>query len=261
MSKAFMKDLLKNKQEGNYFFSSIKTAWAKESLERSKEFVYSKHLNPSSSWMTWDGCPYDGIRQQAAGREAMEADKIQYLETGNFFHKGFGEWALKIPGLLWDKPTFTTSEENKKLEENWPEWPVYWKDYELSLRIDHVLNIKDEPCVVDLKIPQRASEVWSKYRTTLPEETHMCQAALGALALKRMGIVNPTRIGVLYFNPRITPKGVDGYKECYRPFDKEIEDRTMVLVEAAYLELTLFLQGKNEGCQYVGCKRHHGEAK
>lgn len=259
MSKAFLKDLLRDRREGNFFFSAIKQEWTKLSLEKSQNFTWSGHINPSHSWMVWDGCPYDGIREAASGRDAREADSIQYMEVGNFFHEGFMKWALNIPGLLWPKPSFPTKQENDKLDRYWPEVAFYWDLYCLSGRIDAILNIKGEPAVVDLKIPQWSEDRWKKGKAKLPEDTHLCQAALGALALKHMGIMNPTRIGVLYFNPKINPKGDDGYKECYEPFTAEMEQKTLTLLQYAHKELVLFKDGQNNGCIYPGCKEHHGE--
>lgn len=71
--------------------------------------------------------------------------------------------------------------------------------------------------------------------------------------------MNPTRIGVLYFNPKINPKGDDGYKECYEPFTAEMEQKTLTLLQYAHKELVLFKDGQNNGCIYPGCKEHHGE--
>lgn len=256
MSQKFLKDFLRDKEHGNYFFSAIKQEWAKQSLEKSRDYKYKGRLNPSSSWMTWGGCPYLGIREQAAGREAKEASSIIYMEVGNYYHEGFLREASRIKDLLWPKPVFPTKEANDKLEQHWPEVPIFWEEYLLSARVDTILNIKEEPAVLDLKIPQCNEERWKKLKPTYPETTHLCQSALGALALKRMDILNPTRVGVLYFNPTINPRGDDNYKECYADFDQEMEDKTMYLLQHAHEELLTFLAGEDKGCRYPGCKVH-----
>lgn len=256
MSKAYLKDLLRDRSSGNFFFSTIKQEWVKTSLEKSKDYTWSKNVNPSSTFMTWDGCIWEGMRKQAAEREAKEADTIQYLEVGNFFHEGFMKWAQKIDGMLWEKPVFPTKEENEKLEKAWPEVPFYWSKFCVSGRADIILNVKGHPCVGDLKIPQRDKDSWVKYKSTLPEDTHMCQAAIGALALEEMGILESKYIAVLYFNPRITPKGDDGYKECYRDFTPQLKSDTLYLVEHSYEERCRIVEGIDVGCTYPKCKKH-----
>lgn len=250
---------MRDQRNGSFFFSSIKREWAKQSLERSLNHKWSKNINPSSTWLTWEGCPYEGIREAAKPRKANEAEAIQYMEIGNYLHKMFQERALTIPDLLWDKPAFLSDKENEKLNQHWPEIPFMWEEYSVSGRIDLILNKNSQPCVVDLKIPQRLDgPAWVKYRDNLPEDTHMTQSAVGALALKHMGIVAPKSIGVLYFNPYLPPDKDKNYKECYMDFTPELEAKTLLLIQHAKKELDAFLAEEESSCTYPLCKKHKG---
>ena len=260
MSKTFFKGLMRDKKEGNFFFSSIRNEWARESKERADNWKWSTHINPSSTWLTFEGCPYEGVRLAATPRKASEADSIQYMETGNYIHRMFQERAMTIPDLLWPKPVFATPHENEKLEKAWPEWPFYWKEYELSGRADHVLKYKDAPAVIDIKIPQREEgSAWETYKSKLPEPTHMTQSCMGALALKRMGISNPEWVGVVYFNPYIPSQGNKGYVEYYEKFDTLLEEKTMLLLVHAKKERDAFLAGEESSCTYPLCRKHRKE--
>ena len=260
MSKIFLKNLLRDNEEGNFYIASIRREWAKESLARSNSHEWSKNINPSSNWLTFEGCPYEGIREAAGARKANEADTIQYMEIGNWVHRGLQEWAMKVPDLLWPKPIFPTKKEQDKLEANWPEVPFFWSEYDLSGRIDQIIRYKDAPAVIDIKSPQRMEgSAWETYKKNLPEPTHMTQSCMGALALKRMGILNPEWVGVVYFNPFIAAKGSAGYFEKYQRFDSLLEEKTMVLLSHAKKEKDAFLAGEESSCSYLLCKKHRGK--
>ena len=261
MSKAFLKNLLRDKEEGNFYIASIRREWARASLDKAQNHKWRERINPSSSWLTFSGCPYEGIREAAAPRKVNEADSIQYMEIGNWAHRGLQDWALKIPGLLWPKPVFSTQEEQEKLEANWPEVPFFWPEYALSGRIDQILSYRGAPAVIDIKIPQRLEGgAWDKYRKGLPEETHMTQSCMGALALKHMGILEAKWVGVVYFNPFMPSKGSAGYFEKYQEFDSLLEEKTMLLLTHAKKERDAFLAGEESGCSYPLCKKHSKES-
>ena len=111
---------MRDKREGNFFFSSVRREWEREAQERADNWKLSTHINPSSTWLTFEGCPYEGVRLASKPRKTPEADSIQYMETGNYIHRMFQERAMTIPDLLWPKPTFATPQENEKLEKAWP---------------------------------------------------------------------------------------------------------------------------------------------
>lgn len=256
MSKNFLKDQIREKQRGNFYFAAIKSEWARASAQQAIEHRWSKNINPSSGWLTWSGCPYEGIREAAQNREAHEAESIQYMEVGNYLHKMFQDRSLEIEDLLWPKIGFVTTKEKEKLDKHWPEVPFFWPEFDVSGRIDSILNFRGEPCVIDIKCPQRPDASWEKYIEKLPEETHLTQSAVGALALEEMGLLKPTRVGVVYFNPCITPKGGKGFKECYELFTQEMKDKTRLLLTHAKKEKDLFLSNKESSCTYPLCKKH-----
>ena len=257
MSKAFLKNTMMDLREGSFLIPMIRREWARISLERSENFKWSEHINPSSGWLTFSGCPYEGIREAAGGRDANEADKIQYMEIGNWAHTGLQKWAVSIPDLLWPKPTFPTQKENDKLDKEWPESPFFWELFELSGRVDLVIKYRQQPAVLDIKIPQRMEGgAWDSYKKNLPEETHLTQSCMGALALKHMGVLDPGWVGVVYFNPFIPSKGNNCYFEHYRPFDTLLEEKTMLLLTHAKKERDAFLAGEESSCTYPGCKKH-----
>lgn len=261
MSKAFLKSLIKDKANNNFFFSSCKREWARKSAQQAMDNVWSKNINPSAKWLTFDGCPYEGVREASKPRQAYEAWTIQYFEVGNYLHAMFQDLALTLPDLLYPMETFLDKEgiDPEKLKKHWPEVPLFWEKYRVSLRAD-LIFLKNGECVVaDFKIPQRTDAGWEAYLKTLPEETHVTQAAIGALALKRLGILDPKYVAVLYFNPCCDPKKGAGFKECYLPFNKEMEDKTELLLEHTYRELTRLLEGQESSCEYPLCKKHNKE--
>lgn len=259
MSKHFLKDQLANRAQGNYFFSAIKRSWAKQSLEQSIDYVWKERINPSS--LSFSMCPWQDVRDRAAGRKASEAEGMQYMQVGNYLHIMLQDQALKCDDLLWEKPVFLTPEENAKLEEHWPEIPFFWTAGKVSGRADINLKIHEAPVLADIKIKQMSNkETWAKFKI---QEDHKTQVCVGIHALNMMGVYRQKikKGVVLYFNPCITPNKDDGYKECYFDFEGPLEEMTILLLDHYKTELDNLLAGTESVCTYPHCKKHFPKEK
>lgn len=244
MSKAFLKDLLNDRKSENIFFPAIKQAWAEDSALKAKNHVWSKHINPSSHWFTYDGCPYNGIKEISAPRKASESHQVQNMEVGNYIHSLFQDWSQKIPDFLWDDRSV--------------EFSFFHEKYAFSGRADLILKVNNKPVLGEIKIPQREEGfLWDSYRRILPEQTHETQAVSCAVAINELGLLSKPieQVVLLYFNPGIPSKKV-GFQECLINITEERRAKVKTLLEHSKKELDKYLAGEESYCTYPLCKEH-----
>jgi hypothetical protein len=245
MLKNWLIEAVRDKQKGNFFFPAIKQAWEKESLLRTANYRWSKHINPSAPWFSFSGCPHKGLRDQSKAPQPNDYSKIEKMEIGNYLHDMFQDKSKQVPGLLWN--------------DKGVELPIFWDKYELSGKIDLILNMYGEPVVGEIKIPQREEGfAWSSYKPKLPEETHLTQALVYAYALNEMKLLSKPvkKVLLLYFNPGVSKKG-DGYVEVLEELTQEREEQLKLLLDHSKLELDNILAGRDNPCSYPGCKEHN----
>ena len=241
MSKSSLKDLMRDKREGNHFFSAIKQEWSRRDLERAEKYVWSKHVNPSARWFTFDGCPHKGLREASVKKEESKPDWQQKAQVGNYLHSMFQDAAKTIPGLLWDKNSIEVS--------------FYLERFYLSGRADLILNIEGEPVLGEIKIPQRPEGwPWDTYMKTLPEDGHLVQAISCAYGINELNLIDKpiNKVAILYFHPGV----INGFKEYHRDITPEMLDKVKLLLEHSKMELDNILAGKDDPCSYPLCKEH-----
>lgn len=233
---------MRDKKEGNYFFSAIKQQWSKRDLERSQKYIWSKHVNPSAGWFTFDGCPHKGLREASAGRGESKVENLQKMEVGNYLHDMLQNLAKSIPGLLWTPSSVEVS--------------FYLERFALSGRADLILNIEGEPVLGEIKIPQRPEGwAWDTYQKKLPEESHLVQAISCAYGINELKLIDKpiNKVAILYFHPGV----VNGFKEYHRDITPEMLDKVILLLKYSKLELDNILAGKDDPCSYPLCKEHN----
>ena len=101
---------------------------------------------------------------------------------------------------------------------------------------------------------------WVTYcEKELPKPTHKGQVCVYAYLVNRLKYyTKPIRkIGIAYLN--LTRFGeISGEKEFYYDFDKELEEKTGLLIHHLALERRAFLDRRDTECSYPLCRQHKG---
>jgi len=250
---SFYKGLLKNKETPNYFFSAIQKERFKQDEERKLSYKWTGRLAPSS--LSFSMCPYKFIREEVHKREVATSENRQKMELGKALHALFSEEAKRIENLLY-APNLPLDALTKS-EGRYPEFAVVHSAWKISGYVDLCLNIKGKPVIADMKFPQKSEELWEAFLRNIDKEIeqHLTQVCIYAEVCNDLKYFDQPieTVAILYNNPLVSKNNI---KEVYRPYTKELQEKTLLLLQHLLQEREKFFATIDSTCKYPLCHKH-----
>lgn len=250
------------KDRNNKFFSTIRQIREldlKESRESYSWKSYNYKLYPSS-FRSFYMCPKKFIEEDVHKAPSFTIDQAYKMEIGSALHRMYQTEILKNPSILWEPPELKTELLKKKLNDNWPEVPVYDPESGVSGRADLVLNISDEIVVFDIKTTSVDKSLWESYKTDrLPSSSHIIQVATYIYLMNKYKYYKKKiKRGALgYVNIAMLPGEDNSEHEYYFDYTDKMEEMIEKLLGCFILHRNAYINGQqNLECTYEYCSTH-----
>lgn len=272
-----IQDLLSAKE--NFFCSKIRGAKARQLKKIADEHEYRGRLGVGK-FQSITCCPKQLVADAQEGRRF--ATKTGYkLDLGKEIHRSYQQAALETPGLLWDKPNLpkgvyiTSPDEDpvplkQKLEDKWPEVPVFLLDSKGDVAIlgyaDIVMNKYEKPVVTDIKTVNNDPNDY-KYKFAeeckLPDKKHILQCKIYAYLMNLHKYYDqPIKSVVIpYINTRMESGDDAAENELTFPYTEEDASMIGKMLEEGVRQVEAFRKGIELPCDYLHCKKHGPDSK
>lgn len=259
MSKKFL--IRQIKDRNNKFFSNIRLlreSNLKESRDRYSWSSYNHKLYPSS-FRSFYMCPKRFIEEDVHKAPSFTIDQVYKMEIGTALHKMYQSEILHSKTILWNLPNIPENLK-KKLDDNWPEVPVFDSESGISGRADVVLNVNNEIVVFDIKTTSVDKDRWESYKLDkLPSQAHLVQVSIYIYLMNKYKYYEKKiKKGALgYVNIAMTPGEENSEFEYYFDYTDEIESMVENLISSLKIHRDAYLKNCKVDCTYKYCGVHN----
>lgn len=252
-------------EKDDVFFNEIRFHRAKERLESKSSYSWENidyKIYPSS--LDYTICPHEYIYTtvQTPMDFGQNNEMMHYRgKVGTHIHKMFQSEALLIQDFLYKKPNIPKNLE-QKLEDNWPEVPVFIEEIGLSGKADLVVNYKDKPLVIDIKTTSQVPFKWNTYKCP---SRYKLQVKLYAYVMNLHNYYDTKidKVCLAVVNLLMAPGSDDSEREyCFDLTEKD-EEEIKHLLDQLKIQRDMFLAGvpkedAEKKCEYNLCEDSHG---
>ena len=242
-------------EESLVFFSNIRFNRQKRRLKERLEYSWKDRdykIYPSSLYIGM--CPYKFIQEEVHKYLDLGENIAYRAEVGKYLHLMYQNESVGIEDFLYKTPKVPKTLK-KKLKDNWPEVPIYDPDLALSGRADLVLNIKNEPVLIDIKTTSQDPYMWDKYS---PPVKYKTQIFIYAYYMNKFKYYDKIikRVGLAVVNITMPPGSEGSEKEFYYDITDNDMKEIETLLKEVKKEKENFLGNITSFCTYTSCKAH-----
>ena len=278
-------DLESQCERDRFFFNAVR--YSRDENNRKKKDNYSWAARDykfyPSSLRSLRMCPYNHVHQEVHKAPDFPLNSVYSMELGTAVHTMLQKQALSVPGLLYQRPNFChmpivhSMEMEAKMQEAWPEVPVFDPWSWTSGRADLVVNYYGEPVVIDIKTTSHQDvqqekdrktgeyswvfDRWEAKKNSLPSEEHKLQVGIYVTLMNRLKYYDKpiTKAGLCYLNLSVKPGDVYAESEHYWEINSDLQAQIEVLLWHLGQERKNYLDKVESSCSYPYCRIHGGK--
>lgn len=257
-----------------YYTKEIRGEKIRVAKERREKILWKGRLAVGDFHSHYD-CPKEIVAAKAdvnkRRNRRLRTGTEYMLDLGNEIHDSYQKAARNTPGLKWIKPYNFPQAHIERLEQVWPEVPVYYEVIDPDTGVSRVvvsgiaddcIDYLESPCIVELKTensdPVKFQHYFDKEHPK-PEHKHQMLSYVW-LAKRNLMFYPFTPKGgfLIYINTRMIAGDDDAEQERYSSLTSKDEEMFELAYAEADRQLIALDKMVDIECNYPFCKVHHG---